>query len=83
METCCPATPPAVSGSGGLEGLEALPPLQQGPVGQALGCLHTVLASSSPPGSKILISLKLFTSFKIVTAITKLRFSIGCHPDRT
>ena len=27
--------------SGGLEGLQALPHLLHGPVGQALGCLHT------------------------------------------
>ena len=33
--------------SGGLEGLQALPPPLQGPGGQILGCLHTGLASSS------------------------------------
>ena len=41
--------PPSPPPSGGLEGLQALPPLMQGPVGQTLGCLHTgLLASSSP-----------------------------------
>ena len=43
-----PHPPPSPPTSGGLEGLQALPPLLQGPVGQALGCLHTGLASSSP-----------------------------------
>ena len=33
---------------GGFEGLQALPPLLQRPVGQVLGCLHTGQTSSSP-----------------------------------
>ena len=36
-----PSSPPT---SGGLEGLQALSPLLLGPVGYALGCLHTGLA---------------------------------------
>ena len=40
--------PPCHPISGGLEGLKALPPLLQGPAGQALGFLHRGLASSSP-----------------------------------
>ena len=40
--------PPFPPISGGIEGIQALPPLLQGPVGQAMGCLHTGLASSSP-----------------------------------
>ena len=39
-----PLSPPP---SEGLEGLKAFQPLLQGPVGQALGCVHTYLASSS------------------------------------
>jgi hypothetical protein len=55
-----------------LEGLQAFwPPLLQGPVGQALWCLHTGLASSSP-GSKIMTGLKFFTSYKIATGIIGL-----------
>ena len=41
-------TPPFPPPSGSLEGLQALPPRLQGPVGQALECLHTGLVSSSP-----------------------------------
>ena len=45
---CPPSShPPSPPPSGGLEGLQALPPLPQGPVGQAVGCLLTGLASSS------------------------------------
>ena len=40
-----PSFPPP---SQGLEGLQALRPLMEGAVGQALGCLQTGLASSSP-----------------------------------
>ena len=40
-----PLSPPS---SECLEGLQVLPPLLQGPVGQTLGCLHTGLGSSSP-----------------------------------
>ena len=64
-----------------LPALQALPPLLQGPVGQGLGCLHTSLACPSPSGSKIMTGLKLFTSYKIVTGITRFKFSDGCHPD--
>ena len=42
-----PHPPPSPPPSGGLEGLQALPPDLQGPVGQAQGCVHTGLASSS------------------------------------
>ena len=51
-----PSSPPYSSLSppisGGSEGLQALPPLLQGPVGQARGCLHTGHASSSPQVAK-------------------------------
>ena len=43
-----PLHSPSSSTSGCFEGLQALPPLLQGPVGQALGCLRTGLASSPP-----------------------------------
>ena len=36
-----------------------------------------------PPGSKILTCFRLLTSYKIVTGITRLRFSDLCNPDRT
>ena len=40
--------PPFPPPSGSLESFQALPPRMQGPVGQALECLHTGLVSSSP-----------------------------------
>ena len=43
-----PLNPPPPPPSECLEGLQALPPFLQGPVGQALGCLHTCLGSSFP-----------------------------------
>ena len=53
-----PHPPPSTPTSWGLEGLQASwPPLLQGPVGQALWCLHTGLAFSSL-GSKIMTGLK-------------------------
>ena len=52
-----------------------------GPLGQALGYLHTRLATFSP-GSKIMTCLKLFTSYKIVTGNTRLWFSSICHSEK-
>ena len=63
-------TPPFPPPSGSLEGVQALPPRLQGPVGKALECLHTGLVSSSPPGSKIIIGLGLYTGYKILTGFT-------------
>ena len=80
--TSLPNPPPSPPPSECLEGLQALPPLLQGPVGQALGCLHTGQAPP-PPGSKIMTGLKLFTSYKLVTDVTIHWFSDVCHPDKT
>ena len=55
--------------------LQALTQLLQGPVGQALVCLYTNLASSSPQGSKRITCLKLFTrniNMTVFTGITRL-----------
>ena len=47
-----PNPPPSPPPSGCLEGLQTLPSLLKGPVGQAFGCLHTCM------GSKIMTGLK-------------------------
>ena len=36
-----------------------------------------------PPGSKMLTGFKLFIRYKIVTGISRIRFSGLCNPDRT
>ena len=64
--TSPPNLPPSTPPSEFLEGLQALPTFLHGPVGQALGCLHTGLGSSYAK-SKIMTGFKSFTSFKIVT----------------
>ena len=43
-----PHPPPSPTTSGGLNGLQTLPPFLQGPVGQALECMHIGLASFFP-----------------------------------
>ena len=45
-----------------------------------LSCRHW---SPPPPGSIMLTGCKLFTTYKIVTGITRLLFSDLCNPDRT
>ena len=69
--------PPSHPTSGGLEGLHALPPPLQKPVGQALGCLHTGLASSSPRPR-----FKNIARFEIIHKVIK-DFSDIFHPDQS
>ena len=67
--------------SGGLEGLQTLPPLLEGPVGQALGCLHSGLASSSLlPSSSSLLPL-LFQNIDSLKTIKKLQNSYMHHKN--
>ena len=64
---------------GGLESLQALPPLLQTLVGHALGFLYTYLASFSPQVKKYWQVLK----YSQVAYITRLWFLDLCHPERT
>ena len=61
-------TSPSPSPSECLEGLQALPPLLQGPVGQALG-YHTCLGSSSPQVGFKFIGSILESEEKIILAV--------------
>ena len=81
-----PHPPPSSPTSRGLEGLQSLPPLLEGPVGQPLECLQTGLAFS-PLQVQRWWQLPNYSQVKQImiylACITRLWCSGCLHPDRT